>query len=124
MLLHHIALICSNKERTVKFYNTLGFKIINESVRENDELILLGGNGVILEVFVKSDCPQRLSYPEAYGLRHIAFETDCLDEIYEKLSLSGYEPEELRISKTSKKIRLFFVKDPDGVPIEISENPD
>ena len=72
------------------------------------------GNGTRLEVFVDSTHPARVSNPEAYGLRHVAFEVDDLKDEWNRLS--KYNPEPIR-----EDFRIFFVKDPDGCPIEIRE---
>ena len=58
--------------------------------------------------------PARVSDPEAYGLRHVALEVDDLEAEWSRLS--KYSPEPI-----SKNFRIFFVKDPDGCPIEIRE---
>lgn len=120
--LHHIAIICSNKEQSMNFYKTLGFEILREYPRpeRNDEIIFLLGYGVILEIFVRSDCPKRVTDPEAYGLRHIALSVDDIDAICKKLEKAGYMPEKIRTDSITGE-KMTFVKDPDGLPIELHE---
>jgi len=64
--------------------------------------------------------PQRVSHPEATGLRHIAFETDNLDNAIEALSSHNILAESIRIDETTNK-RFTFIFDPDNLPIELYE---
>jgi len=78
--IHHIAIICSDYERSKQFYTeVLGFEIVQETLREARQSwkldLALGGNYMI-ELFSFPDPPERPSRPEAQGLRHLAFEVD------------------------------------------------
>ena len=120
---HHIAIVGSNYEKSKNFYvNLLGFSIIRENYRasKDDYKIDLQLNGLEIELFIIKNCPKRLSYPEAYGLRHLAFLVDSVEETVQELNLKGIETEPIRIDPyTNKKFTVFF--DPDGLPIEIHE---
>lgn len=115
MFLHHIAVIVS-KEESLEFYKNLGFTETSRQIRpsQHDILVWMEENGTRLEVFVDPTHPARVSNPEAYGLRHVAFEVDDLEAEWNRLS--KYNPEPIR-----EDFRIFFVKDPDGCPIEIRE---
>lgn len=119
---HHVALIASERDRTVAFYGVLGFHVTAEHVRQdkNDVLIMMTDGETVLEIFVKSDAPERPSFPEARGLRHIAFRTENLDETVAKLIENGYAPEPIR-RDTFTGERMTFVPDPDGLPVELHE---
>jgi len=114
--LHHTAIIVSS-EVGVEFYKALGFIEENRIDRGYDQLIWLSGYGEKIELFIDSTHPARPTNPEALGLRHLAFEVDDVDAEWERLS--KYDPEPIRIKDNGKKV--FFVKDPDGLPIEIRE---
>lgn len=86
----------------------------------NDEIIFMEQAGTTLEVFISAGNPTRVSGPEAYGLRHVAFRVSDAAAVREVLIRSGYAPEDLR-SDTFPGKAMFFVKDPDGLPIEIHE---
>ena len=120
--LHHIAILCSDREAALRFYETLGFQVYASHVRpeRNDEIIFMKLESVVLELFISSGNPQRVTSPEAYGLRHLALKTDDVHESRKKLTDAGYIPEPLRTDTCCGKL-LFFVKDPDGLPIEIHE---
>lgn len=123
-LIHHVAIICSDYEKSKKFYTeVLGFKIINEVFRKERnsfKLDLKVGNRYQVELFSFPNSPKRLSYPEACGLRHIAFEVKAINEIIDKLKQNGVVIEATRQdSQTGKKFTFF--QDPDNLPIEIYE---
>ena len=113
MELDHIALIVSKKENLV-FYEKLGFTEKNRIERGYDTVVFLSCGGVVLEVFVEPNHPERVSGPEALGLRHIAFVVESLEEV-----MRGVECEEIRTDWFGR--RFTFTKDPDGQPIELKE---
>ncbi len=120
---HHIAIIGSNYEKSKKFYvDTLGFEVIRENYRpdKDDYKIDLKLGDMELELFIVKNCPKRPSYPEAYGLRHLAFAVDSVEETVRELNALGIETEPVRIDAyTDKKMTFFF--DPDGLPLELHE---
>ncbi|UQA73711.1 VOC family protein [Sphingobacterium siyangense] len=122
--IHHIAIICSNYERSKKFYtDILGLEIAREYYRvERDsyKLDLKLNDHYIIELFSFPSPPNRLSFPEAAGLRHLAFEVDNLDLELNKLEKAGVSHEGIRIDElTNKRFTFFF--DPDQLPIELYE---
>ena len=122
--LHHIAIICSDYERSKRFYvEILGFKIVREVYREDRrsfKLDLQVGDKYQLELFSFPSPPARLTSPEACGLRHIAFEVEDVESSCKALRARGVEVERIRIDEFSGKAFTFF-RDPDGLPIEIYE---
>ncbi len=82
---HHIAIICSNYEKSKSFYTeSLGFTIVREVYREarkSYKLDLALNGKYILELFSFENAPARPSYPEATGLRHLAFEVENIEEV-------------------------------------------
>lgn len=118
MLLHHIAIICSS-EKTLAFYESLGFKEFKRLDRGYDIIVWMKGNSATLEIFIDPTHPAHVTNPEAYGLRHIALTMENLEEECERLKSVGYEPESIRITPDGKK--MTFVKDPDGLPVELRE---
>ena len=111
MELDHIALIVS-KEENLPFYEKLGFKEKNRIERGYDTVVLMENNSIVLEIFIDPNHPERVSGPEAYGLRHIAFVVDDLSKVDVKC-------EEIRTDWFGR--RFTFTKDPDGQPIELKE---
>lgn len=122
--LHHLAIICSDYQKSKEFYTSiLGFKIEQEVYREkrNSYKLDLSLNGqYLIELFSFPDPPNRLSYPEATGLRHIAFGVKNLSSWVDHLKAHGIEAEAIRIDEFTNKKFTFF-NDPDNLPIELYE---
>lgn len=121
--IHHVAIICSNYEISKEFYvEKLGFEIIREIYREERQsykLDLKIGESQI-ELFSFPNSPKRPSYPEACGLRHLAFEVDDIEEAVKELKGKNIQVEEIRIDEYTEKKFTFF-NDPDGLPLELYE---
>ena len=122
--LHHIAIICSDYERSKYFYTVvLGLTVIRETYRterHSYKLDLALNGEYLLELFSFPEPPARPSRPEATGLRHLAFEVTNLDETIDHLHLHAVETEAIRIDELTGK-RFVFIADPDGLPIEFYE---
>ena len=87
--IHHIAIIVSDYAVSKEFYvNKLGFPIIRENYRQDKKdwkLDLRVNSDTELEIFAPENPPKRPSYPEACGLRHLAFHTEKIEETVAKL---------------------------------------
>ena len=120
---HHIAIICSDWERTKEFYvNKLGFELTLEAYRpaQDDYLRMLSLGETTLEVFIRPDAPQRVNNPEAMGLRHLAFRVEDAEAAAQWLHSRGIETEPVREDPYNGGKFTFF-RDPDGLPLEIHE---
>lgn len=122
--LHHIAIICSDYEKSKAFYTSvLGLEIKNEiyrSERKSYKLDLCLNGEYLIELFSFPDPPKRPTHPEASGLRHIAFEVENIEEYVEQLKDKGVSVEPIRIDEFTNK-KFTFMSDPDNLPIEIYE---
>ena len=122
--LHHVAVICSDYPVSKQFYmEVLGLRVISETHRaERDswklDLAIPGGSQI--ELFSFPEAPERLSYPEARGLRHLAFRVRNLDDDVGRLIERGVNVEPIRVDGLTGK-RFVFFADPDGLPIELYE---
>lgn len=122
--IHHIAIIASNYQRSRHFYvDLLGFPVIRENYRKEKKdwkLDLQLNDNTELEIFAPDNPPKRLSYPEACGLRHLAFQVDDIEEAVAALKEKGIECEPVRMDTFTGKKMTFFA-DPDGLPLELYE---
>ncbi len=122
--IHHTAIICSDYQKSKTFYTEiLGLTIIQEIYREERQSykLDLALNGIYtIELFSFPNPPQRLSKPEATGLRHLAFEVDDLDAIVSFLTSKKITSEIIRTDEFTGK-RFTFIADPDDLPIEFYE---
>jgi glyoxylase I family protein len=122
--IHHVAIICSDYERSKHFYTqTLGLKIIAEAYRaerQSYKLDLAVADGTQLELFSFPNPPERPSRPEACGLRHLAFAVADVEQIKMDLEQKGIVVEPIRVDEYTSKKFTFFA-DPDGLPLEVYE---
>lgn len=121
---HHIAVICSDYEKSKRFYTeVLGFEVLAENYRQerNSYKLDLILNGVYcLELFSFPDPPERVSQPEARGLRHLAFSVEDISAAIAELASKKVDCEPVRTDEFTGK-RFTFFADPDGLPIELVE---
>jgi len=103
--------------------NILNLELIKETFRKERnsyKLDLSINNEYVIELFSFDTPPLRPSYPEAAGLRHLAFEVDDIVVAMKELILKGVHCENIRIDEITGKKFTFF-KDPDNLPLEIYE---
>jgi glyoxylase I family protein len=122
--IHHIAILTGNGlyEESKRFYTEiLGFSILSEVFRKerNSYKLDLAINGKYqVELFSFPDFTERPSFPEAKGLRHLAFAVKDVAAGYEWLKSKNVRVEEMRTDEFTGKIFLFFY-DPNGQPLEL-----
>lgn len=121
---HHIAIICSDYSQSKHFYvDVLGFTPLMETYRKERDsykLDLAINNQYQIELFSFPNPPKRVSYPEASGLRHIAFQVDNIAAAIAELEGKKINVEPIRVDELTGK-RFTFLSDPDGLPIELYE---
>ena len=122
--IHHAAIICSDYAVSKHFYtNILGLPIIGEhfrAERDSYKLDLALPDGGQIELFSFPDRPKRPSYPEAQGLRHLAFKVANIDEAVTALLQQNVSVEAIRVDEYTQK-RYTFFSDPDNLPLELYE---
>ena len=121
--IHHVAVIVSDYRRSREFYvEKLGLPVLRENYRKDRgdwKLDLRLGDGE-LELFAIPGAPSRPSWPEAQGLRHLAFRVEDIHAAVEELEARGIECEPIRWDPYTQKPMTFF-HDPDGLPLELHE---
>lgn len=122
--IHHTAIICSDYAVSKRFYTeSLGLAIIAEhyrAQRDSYKLDLALPDGGQIELFSFPAPPARPSFPEACGLRHLAFAVDDLDACVNSLTAQGITLEPIRVDEYTGQ-RFVFFADPDGLPLELYE---
>lgn len=120
--IHHIAIICSDYDKSKKFYTEiLGLSIKQEvyrSERDSYKLDLTLNGKYVIELFSFPNPPKRPSFPEAAGLRHLAFGVTDIKEWIAHLLKHGVKCEPIRIDEFTNK-KFTFMSDPDDLPIEL-----
>jgi glyoxylase I family protein len=122
--IHHIAILTDDYEKSKRFYTgILGFEVIKETYREarrSYKLDLAIAGKYQIELFSFPDFRERGSYPEAKGLRHLAFAVKDVEAAAKELKEKGVEVEPVRIDELTNKKFVFFT-DPNGQPLELYE---
>ena len=122
--IHHAAIICSDYESSKRFYvDVLGLKMVAENYRadrQSYKLDLALPSGEQIELFSFPDSPDRPSYPEACGLRHLAFAVADVAKCKAVLESRGVVVEPIRVDPHTQR-RFTFFADPDGLPLELYE---
>lgn len=122
--IHHVAILTDNYELSKKFYTEiLSFKIIAETYRAERgsyKLDLAINDLYQIELFSFPDYRERGSYPEAKGLRHLAFAVDDVEASAVFLKSKDVDIQEVRVDELTGKKFVFFL-DPNGQPLELYE---
>jgi glyoxylase I family protein len=121
---HHVAIISSNYAISKRFYTEiLKLEIVSEVYRDDRDSYKLNlrlPDQTEIELFSFPDPPRRPSYPEACGLRHLAFAVDDLEQAVADLRRHEVSVEDIRVDEYTGK-RFTFFADPDGLPLELYE---
>ena len=122
--IHHAAIICSDYAVSRHFYTAvLGLPVLAENYRaprDSWKLDLQLPDGGQVELFSMPEAPPRPSYPEACGLRHLAFAVVDLDAWVLHLNALGVATEPVRLDEYTGR-RFVFFQDPDQLPLELYE---
>jgi catechol 2,3-dioxygenase-like lactoylglutathione lyase family enzyme len=129
--------VVNNLDKTRDFWiNTLGFKLHVEAKEESpyiDELLaikdpvlttvkLIDSKGFIIEL-LKFQNYQVENYwsgdLKTTGLTHIALTVDSLDELVEILRKLGYQTISEIKTSPNKKVKVVFVRGPEGIMLEL-----
>ena len=123
--LHHLALICSVIERTIKFYSeVLGFPLVelfeNRDLKSSTHFFHDLGHGNLLAFFDFPEDPMPPTRESVGGMHHVSISVprEQLDRIRGELDRRGIEyfgPDRVENS-------LYF-KGPDGELLEIEADP-
>ena len=108
------------REKTVAIFILIQIQLKIDEPERDDYKIDLQLDEMELELFIIKNCPKRPSYPEAYGLRHLAFAVDSVDNTVRELNKRGIITEPIRLDIYTGK-RMTFFYDPDNLPLEIHE---
>ncbi|HZU59322.1 MAG TPA: VOC family protein [Solirubrobacteraceae bacterium] len=123
MSLIHTCYRITDIDRSVAFYNALGFEEKGRiPIREEAINVFMGlpDDGPVPRLELTYNFGVE-SYELGTGYGHIAITTPDLDSALERLQEQGIEPERPPYSVREGGSRLCFVRDPDGYRIELIE---
>jgi lactoylglutathione lyase len=124
MGLIHTCYRITDIDRSVAFYNALGFEEVRRApIRDEAINVFMNlpedGDDPRLELTYNIGRDEPYDIGTGYG--HIAITTAELDDTLAKLADQGIEPERPPYTIRAGGNRLCFVRDPDGYRIEIIE---
>jgi len=127
---HHIAISVSDIKKSVDFYSFFGFKKILDWKDENGDLkiVHLKLKDFLLEIFSfknfqilpKNSQKLETDLPEIW-VKHFWLQVDDIEKIKEILIEKKFA-ENIEIKMWRTWIKYFFIKDPDGILLEIVED--
>lgn len=129
--IHHIAISVRDSLRSEEFYSFFGFKKVHrwEANDKSLQIVHLKNNeGVILELFCYAS-PQNAPTHTAstntdlpiIGVKHFGLRVDSIEEAREKIKERGIMIV-TDITKGRTGPLYFFIKDPDGILVEIMQD--
>jgi len=121
MQLIHTCYRIGEIDRSVAFYETLGFEELRRmDIRDEAINVFMGlpGDGARLELTYNHGVE---SYDLGTGYNHIAVTVDDMDGKLATLAEAGIEPEKPPYRIREGGSRICFVRDPDGYRIELIE---
>lgn len=125
----HVGTTSANLDDTIAFYcGLLGLTLAFRKKSDRGEMAFLDTGSGMLEVA----CPvahisrSRDVPPHEAGMRHLTFAFDNVDAMVEKLEAAGVEVlERPRPAFFTEMIkRVAFIRDPDGIVVELIERAD
>ncbi len=124
----HIALSVSNLTRSVGFYRRhFGLKLVKKYVHDNVVIALLKKDDIVLEIFEFKKHRPLPKYRRklgddlrTLGVKHFSVEAPDILKTYQTFKKARVPlAADLRVFDNGA--RYFFVKDPDGILVEIME---
>ena len=122
----HVGMTSGDLDRTIAFYcGLLGLTLALRKTNERGEMAFLDtGNGMLevacpaAEIARSRDVP-----PHEAGMRHLTFAVDDVDAMIERLEAAGVQIAEPPRNAINTELirRLAFVRDPDGLLVELVE---
>jgi glyoxylase I family protein len=132
----HVCVGVTDIERSLEFYKRLfGMDVVFDVELEGDSLATVSGKqdakgrmiggligGIVVELIDLGDgASAKHEGGHRIGYTNISFSVTNLDDAYRAVGELGYEAAQEPVEIAG--VRMFFVNDPDGTPIEIIEFP-
>jgi glyoxylase I family protein len=123
----HIGMTVGNMDRAIEFYcGLLGLKLhLRKQMPDGMQVAFLDAGGGMLEIIAPVNGAKRaVDVPDdTAGLRHLTFLYASVDETFAKLEAAGVDLKERPRFTYNPEVlhKVAFVRDPDGIIIELAE---
>ncbi len=133
----HLVIGVTDMDRAVAFYrDLLGMEVVFETLISGEpfdaalhatrkqEGRVVGGllGGLMVELLsLGTKPPARTHRPSITGIHNLSLSVPDLDDAHRRITTAGYTPDQEPFEIGG--VRMFFVKDPDGTPVELIELP-
>lgn len=135
----HLVIAVTDMDRALRFYrDLLGMEVVFESLisgqpfdavlhasrKQEGRVVggLLGGLMIELLSLVAAPPQQQPARRSITGIHNVSLSVTDLDATHRRIIQAGYTPDQEPFEIGG--VRMFFVKDPDGTPVEFIELPD
>jgi catechol 2,3-dioxygenase-like lactoylglutathione lyase family enzyme len=119
--LAHVCIKVGNLKRTIEFYcGALGLTKLFDFTQKGNVVgcYMKAANDTFIEAF-ETGCARPASEEQPAVLDHFCLETDTIEALRRTLLEKDYAPTEIIMG--ADQARQFWVKDPDGLKLEIQE---
>jgi len=134
----HLVVGVTDMDRALEFYRgVLGMEVVFETLISGEpfdaalhatrkqEGRVVGGllGGLMVELLSLGTKPsaERAARRGITGLQNVSLSVTDLDDTHRRITAAGYTPDQEPFEIGG--VRMFFVKDPDGTPVEFIELP-
>ncbi|ORA84040.1 VOC family protein [Mycobacterium malmoense] len=133
----HLVVGVTDMDRALAFYrDLLGMEVVFESLISGEpfdavlhatrrqEGRVVGGllGGLMVELLsIGANPPEQKQRRGFTGIHNVSLSVTDLDETHRRITAAGYTPDQKPFEIGG--VRMFFVKDPDGTPVEFIELP-
>jgi len=134
----HLVIGVTDMDRALAFYrDALGMEVVFESLisgepfdavlhaKRKQEGRVVGGllGGLMVELLSLGSVPSadKPARRGITGIHNVSLSVPDLDDTHRRITAAGYSPDQAPFEIGG--VRMFFVKDPDGTPVEFIELP-
>lgn len=129
--IHHVALSVADRGKSAAFYQKLGFTEVHLWEADDKSLTIthLKLGDFILELFCYQNhqpAPDSIHATATdlpvIGTKHFGLKVDSIEAARDDLAAKGIVENDIQITQGRTGPRYFFIADPDGILVEISED--
>ncbi|WP_018902734.1 VOC family protein [Rhizobium sp. 2MFCol3.1] len=123
----HVGMTVSNMDRAIRFYcELLGLTLhLRKKTDDGAELAFLDAGGGMLEIVAPANgAKPAMDVPDdTAGLRHLTFLYEDVDHTFARLEMAGVDIKERPRFAYNPEVlqKVAFVRDPDGILIELAQ---